>query len=423
MLSRLAPFVWLAMAHALPVDQDPSSIPAPGSPFTIPVRVNPHYVPDGPADLVAAYRKWNMPVPEALEKHLLTRRAGTNGDSYWLSEIFVGTPEAQAIPVLIDSGSSDFWLMSTDTQFGNAAKNGKPKLYDPSKSEASQEVAGASWNLQYHDGSSSSGKVYLDMLRIGLMTDYNWFNISNATIQSAVSVTNRLAVDPNLSGVLGLAKQRPSNIQPRMPSIMDRLKQELHFEFIGADLRANSSLGSWNFGSSQGGGKNLIHEPPVPNSEHWDFRVEGFRLSSMSDNSWYTARMTATVDTGSSLLLLPGTVVAKYYAEIPGSSFDETLQSWLFPCDIASGIPDFEFSTSGGYTGKVPKAYINIGPVPGNTEKCYGGIQKSVHNHAIFGSVVLKTLYVQFNYGERGSFVSFGSKGLDVCSVTSTCTQ
>lgn len=41
------------------------------------------------------------------------------------------------------------WLMSTDTQFGDAAKNGKHKVYDPSRSEVSQEIPGVSWKSEY----------------------------------------------------------------------------------------------------------------------------------------------------------------------------------------------------------------------------------------------------------------------------------
>ncbi|KAF9878918.1 aspartic proteinase [Colletotrichum karsti] len=432
-----------ALGHAVPttqadVDNDPAAAPArPGSPFTIPVRANPHHVPDGPAELAAAYRKWDMPVPEGLERHELSRRAGyssgisaatsTGGDSYWLSDIYVGYPEAQALPVMIDSGSPDFWLLSTDTQFPEVASLvARPPLYNPKLSEASQEVPGFAWNVQYSDKGSSDlrGKVYFDNLRIGKIGDLHWFNITNATIQSAVTIGPRIAVDPRRTGVLGIAKTRRSTITPQMPTTMDRLRAELHFESIGIDLRHNSSRGFFDFGSGRtGGAADLVHEPvPVPATDHWDFRVSLFRMSTMGESEWWTTAFLATVDTGTSLLLLPGIYVAKYYSEIPGATFDTDLQSWLFPCDIASGIPDFEFQTSGGYRGKLPKEYINFGPVPSATDKCFGSIQNSASKQAIFGAAVLKTMYVQLNYGEQGSFVSFGKKGLDACSFTSTCT-
>uniref|UniRef100_L2G011 Aspartic proteinase n=1 Tax=Colletotrichum fructicola (strain Nara gc5) TaxID=1213859 RepID=L2G011_COLFN len=412
-----------------------AAVPPRGRSLTIPVRANPHHVPDGPAELAAAYRRWDVPVPEGLETHLLARRAGYSGkfsslppptanNDAWLSEIYLGTPDAQPVSVRIDSSVSDFWLFSTDTQFPKSiATASRPNLYDPSKSRASQELSDFSWNLTDDDTSSVSGKVYFDNLRIGGLTDQNWFNITNATIQSAVDVTGHFAVDQTgLGGVLGIAKSGPSAVQPAMPTMMDRLKQDLHYPSICADLRHNSSLGFFDFGSGRSGDSTtLVDEPPVPGSPHWDFKVARFRLTSMADGVWWSAPFSATVDTGSNLLLIPGQLVALYYAEIPGATFDPSLRAWLFPCNIASGIPDFEFATSGGFNGTLPKEYINLGPVSSNDGKCFGGIQPSGNDHGIFGGVVLKTMYVQFNFGDTGSFVSFGPKGLDVCSLTNTC--
>lgn len=39
--------------------------------------------------------------------------------------------------------------MTTDTEFGDVAVNGKPALYDPAKSASSQEVPGAVWESSY----------------------------------------------------------------------------------------------------------------------------------------------------------------------------------------------------------------------------------------------------------------------------------
>ncbi|TIC97635.1 Penicillopepsin [Colletotrichum higginsianum] len=449
----LVPLLWLAMAYAVPTGPTTSGF-APGtlqrSTLTVPVHANPDYVSGGAA-LTAVYERGNMPVPDALARHTLTRRSGyyssivasRSTGSYWLTDIFVGNPETpQRIPVIIDTATSDFWLMTTDTQFGDKAPNGVPTLYDPSKSTTSQEIPGATWSSSYGpsilsghgpieatdhltiaDGVTNSGKVYLDTVRFGLLTDNHRFNIVNATVQSVVKVDQRWAVEPKVSGVLGLAKKRPSSVQPRTPSMLDRLKPELHFEWIGIDLRHNSDKGFFSFGYSMGTAD--INEKPMDDDDDWSFLVTKTRLSTMSGGVWYkfAQPFVATVDTGSSFLLLPSSLVVKYYSEIPDSAFDPDLQHYIFPCSLASGIPDFQFITAGGYLGTVPRDHINLGPVPGNTEKCYGGIQKSTDGQrAIFGGVALKNMYVQLNYGTQGSYVGFGDKGsLDVCSTTSVC--
>ncbi|GJC85943.1 penicillopepsin-1 [Colletotrichum liriopes] len=455
----VVPLLWSVLVHAVPTGpQAPGPEPKtlPRNTLTLPVRANPDYVPGGAA-LAAVYEKWNMPVPEALAKHTLTRRAGyyckfplpspppvpRETGNYWLTDIFVGNPEnTQKIPVIIDTGSSDFWLMTTDTQFGDKAANGMPTLYDPSKSTSSQEILGATWSNSYGpsmltghgpmeatdqpsiaDGVTNSGKVYLDTVRFGLLTDNNRFNIINATIQSVVEVDQRWAVEPQVSGVLGIAKNRPSSVQPGTPSMLDRLKPELHFEWIGIDLRHNSEKGFFSFGYAMGTAS--ISEKPMDGEADWSFLVSKTRMSTMSGGVWFrfASPFIATIDTGSSFLLLPSALVAKYYSEIPDSAFDPDLQYYVFPCSLASGIPDFQFISVGGYVGTVPREHINLGPVPGDTEKCYGGIQKSGDvNRAIFGGVALKSMYVQLNYGAQGSYVGFGDKGsLDVCSTTSAC--
>ncbi|KAK6225768.1 eukaryotic aspartyl protease [Colletotrichum tabaci] len=446
--SLIVPLLWLAMAYAVPTGPTTSG-PAPGtlqrSTLTVPVHANPDYVSGGAA-LTAVYERWNMPVPDALARHTLTRRSGyycKSTGSYWLTDIFVGNPEnPQKIPVIIDTATSDFWLMTTDTQFGDKAPNGVPTLYDPSKSTTSQEIPGATWSSSYGpsilsghgpieatdhlaiaDGVTNSGKVYLDTVRFGLLTDNHRFNIVNATVQSVVKVDQRWAVEPKVSGVLGLAKNRPSSVQPRTSSMLDYLKPELHFEWIGIDLRHNSDKGFFSFGYSMGTAD--INEKPMDDDDDWSFLVTKTRLSTMSSGVWYkfAQPFVATVDTGSSFLLLPSSLVVKYYSEIPDSAFDPDLQHYIFPCSLASGIPDFQFITAGGYLGTVPRDHINLGPVPGNTEKCYGGIRKSTDGQrAIFGGVALKNMYVQLNYGTQGSYVGFGDKGsLDVCSTTSVC--
>ncbi|KAK2013792.1 eukaryotic aspartyl protease [Colletotrichum eremochloae] len=434
LLSLVVPLLWSVMAHAFPTGPqatEPQPGTLPSSTLTIPVRANPDYIPDGAA-LAAAYEKWNMPVPEALEKHMLTRRTGYYSSvvaaratgNFWLTDVFVGDPEnPQKVPVIIDTGSSDFWLMTTDTQFGDKAAKGLPTLYDPSKSSSSQEVPGATWSVSYGHGVTNSGKVYLDTVRFGLLTDNNRFNIVNATIQSVVNVGQRWAVEPQISGVLGIAKNRPSSVQPSTPSMLDRLKPELHFEWIGIDLRHESDKGFFSFGYAMGTAS--INEKPMDSEEGWSFQISKTRMSTMDGGVWFrfASPFTGVIDTSTSFLLLPSSLVAKYYSEIPDSALDPELGLYIFPCSLASGIPDFQFISAGGYVGTVPKEHINLGPVPGNNEKCYGGIQKSSDaNRVIFGSVALKSMYVQLNYGAQGSYVGFGDKGsLDVCSTTSAC--
>ncbi|TDZ32822.1 Penicillopepsin-1 [Colletotrichum spinosum] len=432
----LIPIIHLAcltVAIAIPPVRDDDSPMYPPISAPLPIIVNQHYVPNGPAALAAAYAKWQIPVPQGLLDQTLVKRGDSSGvaetisvdaDSYWTTEIYVGGPDAQTLPVIIDTGSSDFWVVSTDTDFQNNAKNGIPKLYDPSKSPTSTLIKGSTWDVKYSDGSTASGKVYTDDLRLGNPSTTTFsLSLSDTIIQSATSVSRRLAIDPNLSGVLGLAKFQPSSVQPSTPTTVEHLMTSLKHAYIAVDLRHNSSSGFWDFGTGNGP-LALSHEPPVPDSAHWDFLISRFRMNSMPPDVWWNqpAPFIATADTGTSLLLLPGNFTAAYYAEIPGSVFDPMLEAYLFPCDLASGIPDWSFATSSGYEATVPKEYLNFGPIPGDDGKCFGAIQSSRTAQAVFGGTVLKTLYVQFNYADNGrGWVSLGPKSIEACSLTESC--
>ncbi|KXH51569.1 eukaryotic aspartyl protease [Colletotrichum salicis] len=447
MIPSLAfPLLWSALAHAIPTDiQQQPELPElqRRSTLTVPVRSNPDFILDGPAALATAYERWNMPVPASLAYHNRSRKpqpqstpkadrpcpaavvaAKSSNDFYWLTDIFVGSA-TQKMPVIIDTASSDFWLMSTDTELGEVAVNGLPALYDPAKSASSQEPTKISQltSAVIADSSTSSGKVYFDTVGFGLVTDNNHFTIANATIQSAVNVAPRWAIEPKISGVMGLAKSKPSSVKPGMPSMLDRLKPSLHYEWIGIDLRPNSDKGFFSFGYAMGTANNK--EPPVDDDEHWSFELQGTRPSSMNGRLWnkFKKRTIATIDTGSSFVLLPGDMVANYYAGIPDSAHDPKLKAWVFPCASAPSIPDLQFLTAGGYVGTILKESINLGPAPGSSEMCFGGIQGSESGgRSIFGGVALKSMYVQLNYGASGTFVSFGEKSsLDVCSTTTAC--
>ncbi|KXH25050.1 eukaryotic aspartyl protease [Colletotrichum simmondsii] len=432
------PLLWSTLALAIPTgpqQQQHAELPdlqrRSTSTLTVSARSNPDFILDGPAALAAAYERWNMPVPESLANHnKLTRREGyesavvaakSNNDFYWLTDVFVGSA-MQKMPVIIDTASSDFWLTTTDTEFGDEAVNGKPTLYDPAKSASSQEVPGASWESSYIDKSTSSGKVYFDTVGFGLVTDNNHFTIANTTIQSAVNVALRWAIEPKISGVMGLAKSKPSSVKPSMPSMLDRLKPALHYEWIGIDIRANSNKGFFSFGYALGTVE--TNEPPVDDDEHWSFELKGTRTSAMDSKQWnvFKKRTIATIDTGSSFVLLPGDMVASYYAGIPDSAHDPKLKAWVFPCASAASIPDMLFLTAGDYVGTILKESINLGPAPGSSEMCFGGIQKSETDRSIFGGVALKSMFVQLNYGASGTFVSFGQKSsYDVCATTTAC--
>jgi len=65
-----------------------------------------------------------------------------------------------------DTGSSDLWVFST---LQASSQTTGHKLYNPNDSTAKVK-SGYTWEISYGDGSSASGKVYADVVKVGPVT-------------------------------------------------------------------------------------------------------------------------------------------------------------------------------------------------------------------------------------------------------------
>lgn len=102
-------------------------------------------------------------------------------------------------------------------------------------------------------------------------------------------------------------------------------------------------------------------------------------------------------DTGTTLLLLPDSVVEAYYGQVDGASYDNSQGGYTFSCDTT--LPEFTFAVESS-TITVPGAYVNYAPIDDTGATCFGGIQSSSGiGINIFGDVALKSAFVVFDGG------------------------
>jgi len=146
----------LAAGSAIPTAQQPR-----GS-FEIKRSVNQNFAGrNGPLALARAYNKYGVHVSDALLKAIETthaahsqnaRRNSGNAtatpdqdDLEYLVPVQVGTP-AQTLKLDFDTGSSDLWVFSTETDAGSSKNH---NLYSPDKSSTSKKLDGATWQITY----------------------------------------------------------------------------------------------------------------------------------------------------------------------------------------------------------------------------------------------------------------------------------
>jgi aspergillopepsin I len=107
--------------------------------------------------------------------------------------------------------------------------------------------------------------------------------------------------------------------------------------------------------------------------------------------------MDAIADTGTSLLLVPQSLVNAYYAKVPSAHYNSTWGAVIFPCANANTLPSLGFYLN-GTVHTMPAAYGVYDTLPQPAGYCYGGVQYNGGGVTVLGDVFLKSQFVVFNY-------------------------
>lgn len=257
---------------------------------------------------------------------------------------------------------------------------------------------GETWKIKYGDSAHANGYVYTDRVQIG--DTY----VNDQAVQVAVNVSDDISRDNFVSGILGLANSAANTVRPTpQHTYIDNIKDQLSLPIFTANLQRNAP-GNYNFGyinKSEYTG-NIQYAQVDPTSPFWRISPTGYKIAETEHDDI----IDAIVDTGTSLLLLPDSVVYDYYGQVPGSLYDLSHGMMVFPCDAE--LPDF-YLTIKKYQGKVPGRYMIYGNE--NQEYCFGGLQSSAGlPFSVLGDVFLKAQFVVFDYAD--GIVGFANKDL-----------
>jgi Eukaryotic aspartyl protease len=331
---------------------------------------NPNFVKrDGTAALAKAYRKYGIAMPEELIASLnkfndanttVSQEGEGNvtateilGGVEFVSPVQIG---GQTINMDFDSGSSDLWVFGPDLP---AASKAGHTVFDPGNSATFNAIAGASFSIQYGDGSGAAGEVGTDTVNIGGAT------VTSQAVELATAVSSSFVADKNSNGLLGLAYSKLNTVRPtQQKTFFDNVLPSLTEPVFTADLRAGS-LGSYEFGvidTTKFSGS-LSWAPINTTRGFWQFSSTKFQVSSGTSAGIVTsvANGQAIADTGTTLILVNPAVVNAYYSQVNGAVNDATVGGITFPCD--ANLPDLSVDIGGEFMARVSGRDINFAKV------------------------------------------------------------
>lgn len=344
---------------------------------------------NGPRELMKAYAKYSMPVPQGLldaiaaqgkpefksqsvgESKISAQDPATNsskaagvglvtatpeaGDVEYLSPVTIG---GQTLNLDFDTGSSDLWIFSTmlpqNVQAGHTN-------FDPAKSTTFKQAQGLSFKIRYGDGSGASGVVGTETVDIGGVT------VTGQAVEMATQVSGSFVKDTANNGLVGLAYSKLNTVSPvPQQTFFDNVMPSLAEPLFTADLR-KGAVGAYEFGridnSKFTGEMKFI--PVNTTRGFWQFSSEKFQVGNGQVKQG-TKGGQAIADTGTTLILANPTTVQGYYSQVPGAVNDQQVGGITIPCDAK--LPDLMLDV-GGVMAKVKGSDIVFAQVQGNS-KC-----------------------------------------------------
>ncbi|KAI9753438.1 MAG: CDP-diacylglycerol-inositol 3-phosphatidyltransferase [Chaenotheca gracillima] len=342
----------------------------------------------GASALANAYGKYGAAIPKELAAAVDGSVTATPSeyDEEYTCPVQIGTP-AQTLELDFDTGSSDLWVFSTE--LSTTSQRGH-HVFNPAKSSTFKKLTGYTWSISYGDGSGASGDVGTDVVKVGATS------VTTQAVELAKTVSAQFTSDTTNDGLLGLAMSSINTVRPTpQKTFFDNAKSGLQSPLFTADLK-HQAPGSYDFGfidSSKYTGS-ISYTPVNTANGFWEFTSNGYAVGTAAFKS---LSIDSIADTGTTLLLLPASVVTAYYAKVSGAQNSASAGGYTFPCSAT--LPSFTFGV-GTYRGVIPGSIINYAPLDSTGRTCFGGIQSNAGiGFSIFGDIMFKAQFVIFDGG------------------------
>ncbi|XP_039195892.1 gastricsin-like [Crotalus tigris] len=268
-------------------------------------------------------------------------------DMSYYGEISIGTPP-QNFMVLFDTGSSNLWVPSIYCQSQTCSNHA---LFNPSQS-STYSSNGQTFSIQYGSGSLSGVFGYDTVTIQGIPITNQEFGLSETEPGTAFLYAR-------FDGILGLAY--PSLSSGGATTVMQGLIQENLIDAPVFSFYLSQQPSSQNGGSLIFGGvdSNLyngqIYWTPVTQDLYWQIAIDGFMVNNQVTN-WCSQGCQAIVDTGTSLLTVPG----QFFQELMQSigAQENNNGAFVVSCNNVQYMPTITFAINGVYFPLSPSAYV-----------------------------------------------------------------
>ncbi|RFU34494.1 hypothetical protein B7463_g1875, partial [Scytalidium lignicola] len=342
------------------------------------------------------------------------------GGSY-VASVQVGTPP-QTQTLVIDTGSSDVWLLSSDADLcsdpseQDSAGGGCSTTFDQTKSSSFKVVSQGSFEIQYQDNSGASGDYVSDNFKIG-----------DITIKALEMGLANLTTIP--SGLMGIGYDTNEAAKRIYPNIIDDLATQGLITKKAYSLFLNdldASTGSIIFGGidTQKFHGSLVTVPIIPDETQdgtevfaeFNVALTGLTVTFSSSNSTDVAgpaySETVILDSGTSITYLPDELAAEVFEHI--GAFDDTERSGnvYVDCGMLSQFPDMTFNFSFGSAHVSVPIYELVFDLTGIftafppddigiSNPCAFGIQGALGGPNLFGDTFLRSAYVVYDLDDN----------------------
>ncbi|KAG0231857.1 hypothetical protein BGW42_008606 [Actinomortierella wolfii] len=296
-----------------------------------------------------------------------TKGSGSSGGGSKNSSVGIGTP-AQNFSIVLDTGSSDFWIPSTAcTTIVCVGLN----RFNANQSSTFHDEA-KPFEAKYGDGSFVSGVTGIDTVTLSRQ------KIANQSFGLA-AVDETSVAQKGVEGVLGLNVGRSASVRGYISLVENLISRKVLSQPIVSVWMGRQRLG----GAMEGSGGAFILGGvdttkyvgnftwlPTVDRNAWKVHMQGLSLGGKN----LGMKADVLIDTGTSLIIMPSQAANDFHGNIPRAQNIPQV-GWIIPCNTAAGDLNF---TLGGQQFRVPQEeLIVLFRIPGYQDYCKSAIDVS----------------------------------------------